>query len=124
MKTMLISITFERFHRDGGYTIGLDTNGLPCTPMTGYMVGIPGPHAKTQVYPPNFYNVMAQFEAMTRLAQNTVHKLYAGAWFDGHNVWYLDISENILDVDDAIQVAQRRGELAIWDVANKKEIRV
>ena len=119
-----LTLDFVSFHRDGGYTVGLDTLGMPCTPTEGYMVGVPGIHAKTQKSAPNFYNVMAQFETMTRLAQNTVHKLYAGAWFDGQNMWYLDISENILDVDDAIQVAQRRGELAIWDVANKKEIRV
>ena len=32
MKLEPIALDFEIFHRLGGYTIGLDTHGMPCTP--------------------------------------------------------------------------------------------
>ena len=125
MKHEPIVLDFEAFHRLGGYTIGLDTHGMPCTPTEGYMVGIPGPHAKTQTYAPNFLNLVDQREAISRLAEKHAHKLYAGAWFDGENgTWYLDISECVPSESEALKLASSRGELAIWDVANQTEIRV
>ena len=125
MKHEPIALDFEAFHRLGGYTIGLDTRGLPCTPTEGYVVGIPGPHAKTQTYAPNFLNLVGQLEAISRLAEKHAHKLYAGAWFDGENgTWYLDISECVPSESEALKLASSRGELAIWDVANQTEIRV
>ena len=125
MKHEPIALDFEAFHLLGGYTIGLDTHGMPCTPMCGYMVGIPGPHAKTQTHAPNFLNLVAQREAISRLAEKHAHKLYAGAWFDRENgTWYLDISECVPSESEALKLASSRGELAIWDVANQTEIRV
>ena len=123
MKLEPIALDFEIFRRLGGYTIGLDTHGMPCTPMCGYMVGIPGPHAKTQTHAPNFLHLVDQREAISRLAEKHAHKLYAGAWRDG-DTWYLDISECVPSESEALKLASSRGELAIWDVANQTEIRV
>ena len=123
MKHEPIALDFEAFHRLGGYTVGLDTHGMPCTPTEGYMVGIPGPHAKTQTYAPNFHDLIDQREAISRLAEKHAHKLYAGAWFDGENgTWYLDISECVSTLEKALKLARERGELAVWDVAKAVEL--
>ena len=123
MKHEPIALDFEAFHRLGGYTVGLDTRGLPCTPTEGYMVGIPGPHAKTQTYAPNFHDLIDQREAISRLAEKHAHKLYAGAWFDGENgTWHLDISECVSTLEKALKLARERGELAVWDVAKAVEL--
>ena len=121
MKHEPIALDFEAFHRLGGYTVGLDTRGLPCTPTEGYMVGIPGPHAKTQTYAPNFHDLIDQREAISRLAEKHAHKLYAGAWRDG-DTWYLDISECVPTLEKALELARERGELAVWDVAKAVEL--
>jgi hypothetical protein len=51
-------------------------------------------------------------------------KNYLGAWFnertsknpDGDNNWYLDISENVGTLTDAVRVGREREQLAIWSV--------
>lgn len=48
---------------------------------------------------------------------------YVGAWADG-DVCYIDATEIVLDLDKALSIANSRGELAIWDFANAREIRV
>lgn len=57
-------------------------------------------------------------------------KNYFGAWFneqtaknpDGDNKWYLDISENIGTLSDAVRVGRERSQLAIWDVRGEQGI--
>ena len=49
--------------------------------------------------------------------------VYLGTWIDGDVVW-LDASEIYEDLDTALTVARERGEKAIWDFANQREIYV
>ena len=49
--------------------------------------------------------------------------VYVGIWLNDGN-WYLDISENVSDKDEAIKVARLRKQIAIWDCENNKEIRL
>jgi hypothetical protein len=48
---------------------------------------------------------------------------YLGIWLTDGN-WYLDVSFNILDLNEAIQFAKDNKQLAIWDCANKCEIKI
>jgi hypothetical protein len=47
--------------------------------------------------------------------------LYVGTWTHSHMVW-MDVSDNIMTMREALNVARDRGELAVWDVVNGKEI--
>lgn len=57
-------------------------------------------------------------------------KHYFGAWFNektsenpgGDNKWYLDISENVGSLTDAVRVGRDRSQLAIWDVRGSQGI--
>lgn len=46
-----------------------------------------------------------------------------GTWTDKGKL-YIDKTEHIKDLDEAIGRAKARGEIAIWDIKNKKEIRI
>ena len=53
-------------------------------------------------------------------------KNYAsGAWTDSkENLVYIDVSQHFESLDEAINLAKELGELAIWDITNKKEIEI
>lgn len=48
-------------------------------------------------------------------------KLYFGAWVDG-NTLYLDLSEHVTGLDKAAELAQERGEHAIYDCLQGKNL--
>jgi hypothetical protein len=48
-------------------------------------------------------------------------KLYFGAWIDG-NTLYLDLSEHVEELDKAAELAQERGEHAIYNCADGKSL--
>lgn len=51
--------------------------------------------------------------------------VYLGTWIDTDtDTVYFDVSEHFTDRTEAMRVARLRGELAIWDIANGKEIRL
>lgn len=47
-----------------------------------------------------------------------------GSWVDTNGDIYIDASTHYADREIALIVAAHRGELAIWDIANAREIRV
>jgi hypothetical protein len=56
------------------------------------------------------------------LLDNPVY--FAGVWTDADTgKVYVDISRKVDDLYTALAIAESRGELAIWDVVNGKEIR-
>jgi len=48
---------------------------------------------------------------------------YIGLWVNNNHI-YIDFSANIVDLDKAIEYAKENDQLAIWDVANAKEIKI
>jgi len=47
-----------------------------------------------------------------------------GAWLDKNSQVYFDLSENIPNLETAIEVGRLRGQIAIWDCKNSCEIRL
>ena len=84
--------------KNGGASINKQYN----SPKRGYMVAVK-----------NFEN-MADM-----LANKLEHNQYYGTWLDveDNNKLYCDISTNIIDYKEAVDLAKKRGELAIYDVA-------
>lgn len=90
-----------------GFT--LDATGNHAELNSGYGVGIRG------------------FDTPAKLSRFVARKprLFAGYWVDGETgVEYFDAVSVIRERDRALQLAKRRGELAIWDFARGAEIRV
>ena len=55
--------------------------------------------------------------------------LYIGTWPEDEDnqlngMWYMDVSRNVATLDEALTIARANGQIAIWDVVAKKEIRL
>jgi hypothetical protein len=108
-------------HETDGYSVNLRGD----TPFEGYMVG--GEVAALvlttddqSLFPMTYTD--RWLEKNKALLNNP--EFYAGIWTD-HDTGkvYVDISRNVTDLYTALAIAESRGELAIWDVTNGKEIR-
>lgn len=52
-------------------------------------------------------------------------RAHLGAWFDSESrKWYLDVSYVIENREEAIRLARRSKQIAIWDLANSEEVRL
>lgn len=113
-----------RLRTEGGFTVALDMS----QPASGYLVGgvtdervVRGAHGS-----PSDENMA--LEIMTFALLNPIldrDGYYLGAWRDSHtgNV-HLDVSELYRDLGSATHVGQRRGELALWHIDTRTEIRL
>lgn len=67
--------------------------------------------------------IFMQYQA--RIPQTISGSVYFGSWIDPETgLWHLDASEHYDDIVEAVHVARKRGELAIWDIDVNDEIRV
>ena len=102
---------------NGGFTADQSFNA----PNTGYMVSLKG----TEV---QFPNVADMPDDVLQRECEDFHSgvpldAYFGAWVDGGTL-YLDHSVNIQDREVAIAFGHANNQLAIWDIANGKSIRL
>jgi len=104
----------------GGGTFHVDGVPTPDTARVGYYVGV-GSVAVVPASAPS-----AAVAAINRgIEQARAHGALLGTWIDRDTgQLYVDISGWYPNLDTALVVARRRGELAVWDVANSAEIRV
>lgn len=107
--TLIIEIT----RTDGGCTWDA-LNNEPLNPSSGYAVGV------RQFGASNNKQVL---RAMLRIAANYSETI--GTWVDAKtgNI-HVDAVRIIEDCDTATTLAKSNGEIAIWDFANKEEIRI
>lgn len=105
--------------RNGGCTIDPVTGS---TPTTGYALAVPG---FEQVTEPGFWDladIVADYVRDNR-SQLAPFGRYLGTWeHDGR--LYLDVVQVVTDRDDALALAESRGELAIYDLSAGVEIAV
>ena len=101
MKKYIMELT----NMKGGCTI----NRERVTPTKGYMVGVKG------------YDTLDNM-LKVELKDNE----YYGTWEDmeDNGKVYFDISTNIIDKEQAIELAKKRHELAIFDIENCESIYV
>lgn len=110
-----------REHLEDGYSV----NVYGEVPTSGYMVGgevealelskdHPRPYLTTDAWLDKHWSYFSRFPA----------EYYAGIWKDSETgITYVDISRNVEDIHTAVGIALSRGEIAVWDVTNGKEIR-
>jgi len=51
-------------------------------------------------------------------------KLFLGGWISPDGEVVIEVSQWIMDEDTAIQTGKRDKQISIWDIANKKEIKL
>jgi len=90
-------------------------------PTTGYVVGING---LGSIIEPSDPEAIAKWVAST-LASTLEAGRYVGIWEDkGTNLVYLDVVKVLPERVPAESLARKSGEIAIWDLKGKSEIRV
>lgn len=109
--------------KNGGASFNLLTGEY--NPKSGYMVATSGHEVVIplkQFHNASLAGYIAEKSAIL-LSGISNTSLFLGAWVDGDKV-YLDISEKVEDRQDAVKIGIERKQLAIWDNANGKEIRL
>lgn len=101
-------------------------------PISGFMVStVAGPVLPSLNFYPN-EKEWTEGKALKTIHDFVVYELprvgpdtYFGSWLDTETgKVYVDISKNIQDIDEALNLGISRNEIAIWDVINNREIRL
>ena len=92
--------------RNGGAT--LDGNGCPVHYARGYQV------SRRDCYVLNVARVGRILRAVNRLLRNGKAGDFVGVWIDGGRA-YIDISERVDRLSDAIRAGMERGQKSIYD---------
>jgi hypothetical protein len=112
----------ERLRTDGGFTVKFFrdlSTGLP-NARTGYAVGLRGEH-----YPNGADDQDISCFCMAHYFELRLPLAYLGGWHDsetGHD--WLDVVVVYQDPIKAIETARETGQLAIYDLERKQEIRL
>ncbi|WP_367138507.1 MULTISPECIES: hypothetical protein [Streptomyces] len=82
-------------------------------PHFGYMVATPGHEQVIRGWDGSTGQI-ASFVAEHILRVAASDSLWFGSWMENGDL-YLDLSENIIDRERALQAGRERGEISIWD---------
>ena len=104
---------------------GYSVNIQGVEPRCGYMVGgIVQPLVYQNTASVNVHEVSSWIKAYIN-ANNSDKNIFFGIWRNPeNNQVFIDVSQQISDLDLALEVARNRGEIAIYDIANKCDIRL
>ena len=103
---------------------GCSVDNLGQAPVYGFMVGVP---EYSQKFAGESWvdRAAAAHRFIAAHVAEWRRGAYFGIWVDAADAtMYLDVSERFYDRETALSAARQRGEIAIWDVANSREIRV
>lgn len=106
---------FNTIQRDNGCSLNIAGR----RPQAGYMVGFHGCMNKP-------VNELTQGDILTVCKSNAgilQTGVYLGAWVNDGEV-YIDLSANILDLNEAIEAGRKYNQQAIWDVKEGKTIKI
>ncbi|WP_029090044.1 hypothetical protein [Brevibacterium album] len=100
---------------------------LPGAPEGGYVVGGLVPSivlAEPDQWLPDVQDAVARILSDLIVTETVAAAQAVGVWRDSDTgLVYVDASSIIADREDALAVARERGELAVWDRVNGREIR-
>lgn len=102
---------------NGGATRTLHGN----SPQDGFMVSVPGPEKVLKALTARSVDsfVKAHSEKLSYPGA------YLGVWLNEDNgLWYLDISVNVRKRTHALRLGRNWNQIAVWDVAAVKEVKV
>lgn len=111
----IVSELLEATMRDGGCTVDTKTF-QPSSKAAGYFVGGTVPETVIEV---SEHAAKSLKLAVSAALTNGVE--YLGTWVHENNI-YVDGSQWITSLADAIKLGRERGELAIWDAGKAEEI--
>lgn len=113
----------ESTHKNGGGSFSFNGEEIP---TSGYMVGGVTPSV---ILDPGTTLPRLILDLLHFYQRNQEHLdkdgLFLGTWVDPETgKIYLDVSQRVADLEEALKIGDLRGEIAIWDVINGQEISV
>ena len=97
----------------GGCSLDMESGAQP---TTGYMVSV-GKEWKFSIMG---HNTVDEFTNVFR-SELAKHAHYLGGWeFEGE--YYLDVSKNVMDLHEALMVAAKNHQTAIYDLNTGEEV--
>ena len=118
MKNDLFSLAYPVYKKTlevSGCSLNLSNEA----PVTGYMVSLKGYEARVPLLDFNSGHVDQFIRNNLKLLYN--RKCFIGTWIES-DIVFIDISMNLQNKRASLAFAQDNGQIAIWDVLNKKEI--
>lgn len=111
--------------KNGGCSYNISTGEI--NPKDGFMVAIPNMERTVKLSDGfnEVHKVLANFlhDFSGEIVDN--ENIFIGSWYNKDNgLIYFDLSEKIINIWDAVSLGNKRKQLAIWDNANGKEIRI
>ena len=117
---MINSITatqlINKLNNEGGFSYNVIDGSIP---GNGYMVSIPGAEVVRRLSDITEFTIKRYVEKYAR--QLASPGAYFGGWADGLEV-YLDISINVIDLQEALALARDNDQLAIYDLVSDESI--
>lgn len=106
----------KKIIENGGATL---TNELKKAELNGgYMISLEG--AESQVKGDDYQAIIQAIEEKQAIIKDN-DNLFIGLWLDG-GIMYIDLSININDKIDALELAKKNKQLAIYDLVNNDSI--
>lgn len=116
---MNLSTLFSELSLTGGFSYNATTGSF--NPSTGYMVSLAG--FEEQFYFDDFENKDIKQYFVKHVKQLCKEESFLGGWIDGNQV-FLDVSININDLETAIYTGIINDQVAIFDCANQRPIKL
>ena len=115
--TMNLTKVLETAIANKGISYSISTGNYNVT--TGYMVSIQGQEWKVST----INDDILKFYVKHHLNELWDEDRFLGIWLN-KGQWYLDVSVNVEDLDEALRLGKNNNQIAIWDCAKAEEIRL
>lgn len=99
---------------------GVSFNQTTVNPTEGFMVSFPDKGIQLNIH--EFTEAkLAQYVNKNANILQSVSNAFIGVWFNTNdNMYYLDVSENLISKENALRTGMLRDQKAIFDIANNK----
>jgi len=114
---MNLTKVLETAIANNGISYSISTGNYNVT--TGYMVSIQGQEWKVST----INDDILKFYVKHHLNELWDEDRFLGIWLN-KGQWYLDVSVNVEDLDEALRLGKNNNQIAIWDCAKAEEIRL
>lgn len=99
---------------------GISINNEGKEPINGFMVSTKDVYIKSKVLT---RELLLSYWKTNKIKIETIENIFLGVWYDvNEGFWYIGLSLNIIDKEEALQVARENKQLAIYDINENASI--
>lgn len=99
---------------------GISINNKGEQPTNGYMVSTKDVYIKSKVLT---RELLLSYWKTNKIKIETIDNIFLGVWYDiNDGFWYIGLSLNFENWEEAIEIGYQNKQLAIYDIKNNKSI--